>query len=148
MLFDHYNITIKLSTKYNDINYALVLHLKVTYFIIYSLTIPFYNIQIVVAFVATIAFAQEEVESGPSPADEEVESGPSADADADAQGESVGVRKLRLRRPRPKIIGIENEDGIAQGNPVPLRAGKLVISILEFPLQIIKNVTSFSPIQL
>ena len=97
---------------------------------IHFFTIPFSNKQVVVAFVATIAFAQEEVESGPSPAEEEVESGPSADADA--QGESVGVRKLRLRRPRPKIIGIENEDGIAQGNPVPLRAGIMITSILEY----------------
>ena len=78
-----------------------------------------------VAFVATLAFAQEEVEGGPSPAEDDVEAGPSADADA--QGEAVGVRKFRLRRPRPKIIGIENEDGIAQGNPVPLRAGKPLI---------------------
>ena len=90
--------------------------------------IHFYHhiiIQVIVAFIATLAFAQEEVESGPSPADDEVEAGPSADADADAQGESVGVRKLRLRRPRPKILGIENEDGIAQGRPVPLTAGTL-----------------------
>ena len=65
------------------------------------------------AFVAALAFAQEEVEEGPSAQEE---AGPSAQ-------EVAGVRKLRLRRPRPKIIGIENEDGIAQGNPVPLRAG-------------------------
>jgi len=84
---------------------------------------------VVVAFVATLAFAQEEVESGPSPADEEVEAGPSPDADA--QGESVGVRKLRLRRPRPKILGIENEDGIAQGRPVPLTAGVPVDQLIN-----------------
>ena len=70
------------------------------------------------AFVAALTFAQEE-EGGPSPQEEEeVESGPSPQ-------EVAGVRKLRLRRPRPKIIGIENEDGIAQGNPVPLRAGNV-----------------------
>jgi hypothetical protein len=84
---------------------------------------------VVVAFVATLAFAQEEVEGGPSPAEDDVEAGPSADADA--QGEAVGVRKFRLRRPRPKIIGIENEDGIAQGNPVPLRAGVPVDQLIN-----------------
>jgi len=84
---------------------------------------------VVVAFIATLTFAQEEVESGPSPADEEVEAGPSPDADA--QGESVGVRKLRLRRPRPKILGIENEDGIAQGRPVPLTAGVPVDQLIN-----------------
>lgn len=71
------------------------------------------------ALVAALAVAQEEEEGGPSPQeDEEVEGGPSAQ-------EIAGVRKLRLRRPRPKIIGIENEDGIAQGLPVPLRAGNV-----------------------
>jgi hypothetical protein len=44
---------------------------------------------------------------------EESEGGPSPQ-------EVAGVRKLRLRRPRP--ISIDNEEGIARGNPVPLRA--------------------------
>ena len=66
---------------------------------------------IVLAFVAALASAQEKAE-------EETEGGPSAQ-------EVAGVRKLRLRRPRP--ISIDNEDGIAQGSPVPLRAGKMFL---------------------
>ena len=76
-------------------------------------TIFFFYIQVIVlAFVAALASAQEKVE------EDDVEGGPSAQ-------EVAGVRKLRLRRPRP--ISIDNEDGIAQGNPVPLRAGKICV---------------------
>ena len=32
------------------------------------------------------------------------------------------VRRLRFRRPRPKVAAVSNEDGVAQGRPVPLRA--------------------------
>ena len=49
--------------------------------------------------------------------EEDVEAGPNAQ-------EVAGVRKLRLRRPRPKIIAIDNEEGIAEGKPVPLKAGR------------------------
>lgn len=67
------------------------------------------NWVVALAFVAAVASAQENV------VEEDVEGGPNAQ-------EVVGVRKLRLRRPRPKIIDIDNEDGIAKGSPIPLRA--------------------------
>jgi len=66
------------------------------------------NWVVVLAFVAALVSAQEDLE-------EDLEGGPNAQ-------EVKGIRKLRLRRPRPKIISIDNEEGIAQGNPVPLRA--------------------------
>ena len=72
------------------------------------------------ALAATLVAAQEESEGGPQVSEvseEDVEAGPNAQ-------EVAGVRKLRLRRPRPKIIAIDNEEGIAEGKPVPLKAGK------------------------
>ena len=75
---------------------------------------------IVFALAATLVAAQEESEGGPQVSEvseEDVEAGPNAQ-------EVAGVRKLRLRRPRPKIIAIDNEEGIAEGKPVPLKAGR------------------------
>ena len=58
------------------------------------------------------------------------EDGEATQGDPSAQEGNVAIRKLRLRRPRP--ISIDNEDGIAQGNPVPLRAGSLCRIIRMF----------------
>ena len=74
------------------------------------------------AFVVAFAYAQENVEEereGRSDGDDEPQGGPSP------QDGNVAIRKLRLRRPRP--VSIDNVDGIAQGNPVPLRAGRFSI---------------------
>ena len=82
--------------------------------------VVFYLQVIVFALAATLVAAQEESEGGPQVSEvseEDVEAGPNAQ-------EVAGVRKLRLRRPRPKIIAIDNEEGIAEGKPVPLKAGR------------------------
>ena len=75
------------------------------------------------AFVVAFAYAQENVqeerEARSEDGDEATEGGPSP------QDGNVAIRKLRLRRPRP--VSIDNVDGIAQGNPVPLRAGRFSI---------------------
>lgn len=85
------------------------------------------NWVIVFALAATLVAAQEESEGGPQVSEvseEDVEAGPNAQ-------EVAGVRKLRLRRPRPKIIAIDNEEGIAEGRPVPLKAGVPVDQLIE-----------------
>ena len=89
------------------------------------------------ALAATLVAAQEESEGGPQVSEvseEDVEAGPNAQ-------EVAGVRKLRLRRPRPKIIAIDNEEGIAEGKPVPLKAGKECCQrkIVKLLLSVIKT---------
>ena len=32
------------------------------------------------------------------------------------------IRRLRFRRPRPKVVGVSDEEGVAQGRPIPLAA--------------------------
>lgn len=66
---------------------------------------------IVLAFVVAFAYAQDNVQEDEG---EATQGGPSP------QDANVAIRKLRLRRPRP--VSIDNVDGIAQGDPVPLRA--------------------------
>lgn len=66
---------------------------------------------IVLAFVVAFAYAQDNVQEDDGDA---TQGGPSP------QDANVAIRKLRLRRPRP--VSIDNVDGIAQGDPVPLRA--------------------------
>ena len=73
---------------------------------------------IVLAFVVAFAYAQDNVQEDEG---EATQGGPSPDA----QDANVAIRKLRLRRPRP--VSIDNVDGIAQGDPVPLRAGRFSI---------------------
>jgi hypothetical protein len=42
------------------------------------------------------------------------------------------IRRLRFRRPRPKVVGISNEEGVAQGRPIPLRQGKTYSRVSKF----------------
>lgn len=42
---------------------------------------------------------------------------------AQEEDPNANIRRLRFRRPRPRVLGVSNEDGLAEGRPIPLRAG-------------------------
>ncbi len=56
-------------------------------------------------------------------------------AQEDAGNPNDQIRRLRFRRPRPnpKVVGISDEEGVAQGRPIPLRQGKTFTCLRTSP---------------